>query len=144
MQLQRLKTSPPWLTNTPCWSEEVVQIDELLGTFYWWFTKKKGNTLASLWNHPRCPLSISNMFTAHLEVETDAFGWTLLGLITVQLHTVLHLHFLRGDYYLPFFCFTSLSPTKHLVYKNEKNGFVLEIKCSIIWFSSQLSLKMRI
>ena len=43
------------------------------------------------------------MFTAHLEVETDAFGWTLLGLITVQLHTVLHLHFLRGDYYLPFF-----------------------------------------
>lgn len=43
------------------------------------------------------------MFTAHLEVETDAFGWTLLGLITVQLHTVLHLHLLRGDYYLPVF-----------------------------------------
>ena len=45
------------------------------------------------------------MFTAHLEVETDAFGWTLLGLITVQLQTILHLHFLRGDYYLPFFFF---------------------------------------
>lgn len=66
MQLQqRLKSSSPWLINTPCWPEEVVQLDELLGTFYWRFKKKI--------KHFGFIVKSSQMSTVHIEHVFGSF-----------------------------------------------------------------------